>query len=166
MADGQTRGAFFTLQHFPAREPVTFAKRGGTQAQTEILTSQSTGAALWSLLYYRRVTGERTSEIEKAIAEAAQWLLESQRPDGGWPYAVDLKGQPVDGASSSGSIWNIWALWRLGQETHRAEYLKAARRGQEWFARTFVEPHYYHGYWEDMGPNTTAVNILPKRNVL
>jgi hypothetical protein len=60
----------------------------------------------------------------------------------------------VAGAPSGGSIWNIWALWRIGRETHRAEYLDAARRGKDWFVKAFVEPHHYHGYWEDMGPNT------------
>lgn len=154
MADGPARGAFFSNQRFPTKEPVKFDRRGCTQASTEIFTSQATGAALWTLLFYRHVTGDNDPEIDRVISEATQWLLATQGPEGGWPYGHTIDGKISPGAPSSGSIWNIRALWRLGKETGQAKYSAAADRGKQWFLKTFVEPHHYHGYWEDMGPNT------------
>lgn len=154
MAEGPAQGAFFSSQRFLNSEPVKLDRRGLTQASTEILTSQATGVALWTLLYYRHVTGENDPEINRVIDEAAAWLLKTQTPDGGWPYGHTVDGKPAPGASSGGSIWNIRALWRLGKETGEAKFSEAAARGVKWHLKTFLEPHHYHGYWEDMGPNT------------
>lgn len=151
--EGPARGAFYTLQRFPPGQPPTKDARGSTQGWgLTTLTSQSTGSALWSLLYYRKVTGDRDQEVDEVIGQAAEWLVKTQTPDGGWPYGHDLAGKPVDGAPSSGSIWNIWALWRLGRETGNSRYSEAARRSIVWYGKTFVAPHHYHGYWEDVGP--------------
>jgi hypothetical protein len=154
MAEGPARGAFFSGQRFPTTEPVRLDRRGCTQASTEILTSQATGSALWSLLFYRHVTEENDPEINRVIDEGAQWLLTTQTQEGGWPYGHTIDGKTAAGAPSGGSIWNIRALWRLGKETGQAKYLGAADRGKLWYLKTFVEPHHYHGYWEDVGPNS------------
>ena len=110
--------------------------------------------AIWTLLFYRHVTGENDPEINRVIDEGAQWLLTTQTPEGGWPYGHTVDGKPSPGAPSGGSIWNIRALWRLGKETGNAKYLEAANRGKQWYLKTFVEPHHYHGYWEDVGPGS------------
>ena len=154
MKDGPARGAFFNLQRFPNGTKPTMEKQGSTQAGTAILTSQSTGAALWSLLYFRHVTGENDPEVNAAIEEATKWLLATQSPDGGWPYGHDVQGKPVNGAPSGGCVWNIWSLWRLGKETSDRKYTDAFERATKWYAKTFVEPHHYHGYWEDVGPGS------------
>lgn len=166
MQQGPTRGAFFSEQRFYNGEKPNFEKVGSTQANTAILTSQSTGAALWTLLYYRAVSGERNQELDEAIDEAAAWLLKTQLPDGGWPYGHDLTGKPLldqvemggdlksKASPSSGAIWNIRALWRLGQETAVKKYLEAAENGKSWFASAFIANHHHHGYWEDGGPGT------------
>ena len=162
---GPARGAFFTLQEFKKGEEPKLAKQGGTWSPVPVLTSQSTGAALWTLLYYRAVSGEHNTEINQAIEEAASWLLKTQTPEGGWPYGYDLEAKPllrtkladgrsVDTASSSGCIWNVWSLWRLGKETGNKAYLEAAERGKRWFAGEFIAKHHYHGYWEDVGPGS------------
>lgn len=89
------------------------------------------------------------------IDEAVAWLLKTQDADGGWPYGNNLKGKPVPKAApSSGAIWNLWALWRLGKETGNEKYFDSVRRGVAWYAKGFVEPHHYHGYWEDVGPGS------------
>ena len=80
---GPASGAFFNLQRFPTGQPVTLDKIGCTQAGTEILTSQSTGSALWTLLYYRHVSGEKDAELDRTIDQAAEWLLKTQLADGG-----------------------------------------------------------------------------------
>ena len=152
--DGPLKGAFFNLQRFPTGEERKFEKQGATQANRNIVTSQSTGTALWTLLYYRKVTGDNDPEITQVIDEAADWLLKNQSPNGGWPYAFTLDGKAVQGASSSGSIWSIWALWRLGKETGDRRWLDAASRAKDWFAKEFVKEHHYHGYWEDVGPGS------------
>jgi hypothetical protein len=154
MAEGPAKGAFFSSQRFPNSEPVKLDRRGCTQASTEILTSQATGVALWSLLFYRHVTEENDPEINRVIDEGAQWLLTTQTPDGGWPYGHTVDGKVSPGAPSGGNIWNIRALWRLGKETVEAKYTEAAARGVKWHLKTFVEPHHYHGYWEDVGPGS------------
>jgi hypothetical protein len=125
--DGPARGAFYTLQRFaPGMTPAKDA-RGVTQGWgLNSLTSQSTGSALWSLLYYRKATQDQDPEVAKCIDEAADWLLKTQRPDGGWPYGHDIEGKAIEAAPSSGAIWNIWALWRLGRETGDARYTQAA----------------------------------------
>ena len=154
MAKGPARGAFFSMQLLSTKEPVKLDKTGCSQALTEILTSQTTGSALWTLLFYRHVTGENDPEINRVIDEGAQWLLKTQTPDGGWPYGHSVDGRPLPDAPSGGSIWNIRALWRLGKETGNAKYIDAANRGKRWHLKTFVEPHHYHGYWEDVGPTS------------
>jgi hypothetical protein len=63
-------------------------------------------------------------------------------------------GRLIDTSPSSGCIWNIWALWRLGKQTGNKDYLEAAERGKRWFASEFVATHHYHGYWEDVGPGS------------
>lgn len=162
---GPARGAFFTLQEFKKGEAPELSKRGGTWSPMPVLTSQATGAALWTLLYYRAVSGEQDAEINQAIEEAAAWLLKTQTADGGWPYGHDLDAKPllrtkladgrlVDTSSSSGCIWNIWSLWRLGKQTGNKDYLEAAERGKRWFASEFIAKHHYHGYWEDVGPGS------------
>lgn len=152
--EGPARGAFHTLQRFPPGQPPTKDARGSTQGWgLTTLTSHSTGSALWSLLYYRKVTGDRDQEVDEVIGQAAEWLLKTQNPDGGWPYGHDLQGKEVAGASSLGNIWNIWALWRLGKETGDKRYTEAANRAINWFEREFVRQHHYHGYWEDVGPD-------------
>jgi hypothetical protein len=153
MQTGTTKGAFFSAQRFPKGEAPRFDKQGRTQANTAILTSHATGAALWTLLLFRRMQKETKAEIDETIIEAAEWLMKSQADDGGWPYGHDVDGTPVGAASSSGSIWNIWALWRLGKATGNAEYLESAERAIRWYAQSFIEPHHYHGYWEDVGPD-------------
>ena len=152
--DGPARGAFFNLQRFTKGEPRTMDKVGATQANQTILTCQSTGSALWTLLFYRKMTGDHDPEINLAIDEAAKWLVDKQSADGGWPYAFNTSGKELAGASSGGSIWNIWALWRLGRETGDAKYLQAAEHGIEWYDQTFIREHHYHGYWEDVGPGS------------
>jgi hypothetical protein len=154
VAAGPARGAFFSNQRFPAGEPIKLDKQGCTQASTTILTTQATGAAVWSLLFYRHVSGENDAEINRTIEEGAAWLLHTQTPEGGWPYGHTLDGKPAAGAPSGGSVWNIRTLWRLGKESGDRKYLDAANRGRQWYLKTFVEPHHYHGYWEDMGPDT------------
>jgi hypothetical protein len=163
MQQGPARGAFFCLQRFRNWEPEKFDQLGATQGPgLHKLTSQSTGAALWALLYYRKVTGEHDPEINKVIEEAADWLLKTQRPDGGWPFCHDLEGNPQDWAwdlqggprspalaNSSGTIWNIWALWRLGKQTGDQRCGEAVERAKKWFAQEYVSKHYYYGYWED-----------------
>jgi hypothetical protein len=163
MQQGPARGAFFCLQRFRNWEPEKFEQLGATQGPgLHMLTSQSTGAALWSLLYYRNVSGEQDPEINKVIEEAADWLLITQRADGGWPFCHDLEGNPKDWAwdlegkpkapslaSSSGTIWNIWALWRMGKQTGDRRCLEAVERARKWFVREYVSKHYYYGYWED-----------------
>ena len=160
MAEGPARGAFFSSQRFPNAEPVKLDKRGCTQASTEILPARPPASALWTLLFYRHVTGENDPEINRVIDEAAQWLLKTQTPDGGWPYGHTVDGKPSPGAPSGGNIWNIWALWRLGKETGEAKYIEAAERGKQWYLKTFVEPHHYHGYWEDVGP-ASGKDMMP-----
>jgi len=152
--DGPCKGAFYNLQRFTNGEQVRMDEIGCTQAGKSVLTIQSTGSALWTLLYYRAHSGESSPEVDSAISEAAGWLLRLQNPDGGWPYACEPNGEVVPGAPSSGSIWNIWALWRLGAETGDRRYTDAASRAVAWFDREFVRRHHYHGYWEDVGPNS------------
>jgi len=154
VAEGPARGAFFSSQRFPNGEPIKLDRRGCTQAATEILTSQATGTALWSLLFYRHASGENDAEINRVIDEAAAWLLATQTPDGGWPYGHTLDGKISPGATSGGSVWNIRALWRLGKETGQTKFIEAATRAKQWYLKTFVEPHHYHGYWEDVGPKS------------
>jgi hypothetical protein len=153
--DGPAKGAFFSSQRFYDHKPVTMDAQGRSQAGKPVLTSQASGAALWTLLFYRRTTGDRTEEINQVIDEAAAWLVKTQHPDGGWPYGHNPDGTKVaKAAPSSGSIWNIWALWRLGKETQNKEYLAAADNGKNWFRESFVKNHHYHGYWEDVGPKS------------
>lgn len=152
--DGPAKGAFFSLQVFGSNEVPSLDKRGVSQAMVPTLTSQATGASLWSLLYYRRATGEADAEIDRAITEAADWLLKTQGADGGWPYGHDVSGNLADGAPSSGSVWNIWSLWQLGKSTGDPRYADAASRATAWYKKTFMDEHHYHGYWEDVGPNS------------
>lgn len=154
MKDGPTKGAFFNSQRFTGGGAIDPTKLGITQAAQQILTSQSTGSALWTLIYYRKVSGDHDPVVDEAIDQAADWLLKTQSSDGSWPYAHDLDAKVVAGASSSGAIWNIWGLWRFGKETGDKRYLDAAERGKTWFARYFVREHHYHGYWEDVGPGS------------
>jgi len=158
--DGPMQGGFFSSQDFYDHAPITMDAQGRSQAMKPVLTSQSTGAALWTLLYYRKVTGDMDPNITQAINEAASWLIKTQNSDGGWPYAHNPDGTEYGlkkknpPAPSSGSIWNIWALWKLGKETNNSKFMEAAARAPTWFHKTFVIPHHYHGYWEDVGPGS------------
>ena len=154
--EGPMQGAFYTLQRFGIGETPDPQKKGGTQGWgAEYLTCQSTGAALWSLQFYQKQSTDTDPAIIRAIEEGAQCLLRTQSPDGSWPYGYDLAGKPVPNASpSSGSIWNIWALWRLAKERNNPKLLDAAQRGIKWYAQEFIQAHHYHGYWEDVGPGS------------
>ncbi len=154
MQYGPARGAFFNLQRFTGGETPSIFKPGSTQARTDIMTSQSTGGALWALLYYRTVTGDTDSEVSMVMDEAVQWLMKTQNAEGGWPYGHYTDGNPVPAASSSGCIWNIWALWRYGKMTGDRQYTDAAQRATAWYDTTFIRQHHFHGYWEDVGPGS------------
>lgn len=121
------------------------------QAYNPWMTSQATGAALWSMLYHRSLSEERSEAVERAIAETADCLLRLQRPDGGWAYAHRERDGTVPSGDfvSSGSIWNVWALHRAGQALGQPRYLEGARRGKDWWIETFLNQHRYLGYWED-----------------
>ncbi|MHB1457506.1 MAG: hypothetical protein ACYC0V_11395 [Armatimonadota bacterium] len=153
LKSGPLKGAFFNLVRYSPGEKIDISKQGATQANTQMLTTQSTGTALWTLLFYRKMTGDKVGEIDAAIDDAAKWLIDTQSADGSWPYAFDLNGKVVPGASSSGCIWNIWALWRLAKETGNPVYRDSVNRATKWFAKEFVDNHHYHGYWEDVGPD-------------
>jgi hypothetical protein len=58
VAEGPARGAFFSSQRFPNGEPIKLDRRGCTQAATEILTSQATGACS-SIAMHRAKTMRR-----------------------------------------------------------------------------------------------------------
>ncbi len=92
--DGPARGAFFSSQRFAVGETRYFDKVGQTQAATQILTSHTTGAVLWTLLYYRSGSGAHgighDADLDHSIDEAAEWLLKNQLPNGWWPYAIIL----------------------------------------------------------------------------
>lgn len=157
--EGPARGAFFSSQRFSVGETRRFDKAGQTQAATQILASHTTGAVLWTLLYYRSGSGAHgighDADLDHSIDEAAEWLLKNQLPNGWWPYAIyPANGQPTEGNPSSAAIWNVWALWRLGKQTGDERYMAAAARGKQWFASEFITQHHYHGYWEDVGPGS------------
>ena len=120
MADGPARGAFFSSQRFIGDEPVKFDKQGCTQAVTPILTSQATGVAIWTLLYYRHVTGEKDPELDRVIDEGVQWLLKTQTPDGGWPYGHTVDGQVSPGAPSGGKCLEYLGALAIGEGDGRS----------------------------------------------
>ena len=152
--DGPCKGAFFNLQRFPTGQKHNLDRVGSTQASTTLATSQSTGAALWTLVYYNRFQ-PGDSEVVDAIKQAADWLIKTQGADGSWPYGHTLDGKAVAGASSSGAIWNIWALHRLAHQFPGDSRLAPAiQKALKWYRKTFVDEHHYHGYWEDVGQDS------------
>ena len=130
IAQGPARGAFFSNQRFASTETVKLEKQGCTQASTEILTSQATGAALWSLLFYRHVTAENDPEVNRVIDEATQWLLKTQAPDGGWPYGHSVDGKPVARRAEWREYLEYLGTMAIGKGDRRSQISRSRRSRQ------------------------------------
>ncbi len=121
------------------------------QAYNGWMTSQASGAALWSLIYHRKLLENPSDRLDKAIQETADFLVKTQTSDGGWVYAHWEQDGTILSATytSSGAIWNLWALHQAGCLHQNQNYLEAAQKGRDWWCRTFLDNHYCQGYWED-----------------
>lgn len=144
--EGPMKGGYYSQMGGARR---LFAR--SDQAGNVWMTSHATGAALWALLFYRRLLLDLPeTELDPAIAESADLLCRLQRPDGGWHYAHLEDGSIPSGAYlDAGTIWNVWALQRAGKALDQPRYLEAARRGKDWWVERFLDRHAYTGYWED-----------------
>jgi hypothetical protein len=144
---GPLAGAWFSQYGVEGDPP---ALVGRDQASNRWVMPHSTGTAVKTLLWYWEASGKRDARVLNAARRGADWLMATQREDGGWPYALDLDGSPLTDLADAGQIWCTWALWKMGQVTGDARYQDAARRSKAFFEQTFVDVHRYMGYWEDV----------------
>lgn len=123
---------------------------GRDQAENRWLMPHSVATSAKTLLWYWEASGKNNARAFDAAKRGCDWLLSTQRADGGWPYAFDLQDKPVTELTDAGQIWCTWALWRMWLYTREAKYKDAAVKSKENFKRTFVDTHRYEGYWEDV----------------
>jgi len=145
--DGPSAGAWFS-QYYPEGTPPKWT--GADQAGNRWIAPHSTGTAAKTLLWYWEASGKTNQRVFDAAKRACDWLISIQKPDGGWPYALDLTGKPVTDLTDAGQIWCTWALWRMYGYTGDAKYKTAAEHSADSFKKTFMSIRRYMGYWEDV----------------
>jgi len=144
---GPTAGAWFS-QYCVEKDPPELV--GRDQAWNRWVMPHSTGTAAKTLLWYWEASGKQDAQAFAAARRGADWLLTTQRPDGSWPYALDLSGKPITDLADAGQIWCAWTLWKMYQYTGEEKYKSAAARSAQSFQQTFMDVHRYMGYWEDV----------------
>jgi hypothetical protein len=142
-----TAGAWFS-QYCVEKNPPELV--GRDQAWNRWVMPHSTGTAAKTLLWYWEASGKQDARAFAAARRGADWLVATQRPDGGWPYAFDLQGKPITSLADAGQIWCVWTLWKMYQYTGEEKYKSAAARSVQFFKQTFMDLHRYMGYWEDV----------------
>lgn len=146
--EGPAAGAWFS-QYYGEGDPAT-KWVGYDQAGNRWIMPHSTGTAAKTLLWYWEASGKTDQKAFDAARRGCDWLISTQREDGGWPYAFDLEGKPVTELSDAGQIWCTWALWHMHRFSGEEKYKTAALRSAECFKKTFMDVHRYMGYWEDV----------------
>jgi len=145
--EGPLAGAWFS-QYCVEGDPPQLV--GRDQAWNRWVMPHAGGSAAKTLLWYWEAGGRRDGRVLAAARRCCDWLLATQRADGGWPYALDLEGQAVTDLPDAGQIWCTWALWKMGEATGEGRYRQAAERSKEFFRQAFMARHRYEGYWEDV----------------
>ncbi|MDO8587302.1 MAG: LamG-like jellyroll fold domain-containing protein [Armatimonadota bacterium] len=145
--EGPTAGAWFS-QYGVEGDPPRLV--GRDQANNRWVMPHSTATAAKTLLWYWEASGKKDARAFAAAKQGVDWLVNTQRADGGWPYAFDLEGKPVTDLADAGQIWNTWGLWKMWEYTNDARYRDAAIRSKDFFKKTFMDVHRYMGYWEDV----------------
>jgi hypothetical protein len=159
--EGHARGAYFSQYLSPRAVPHPFGHDtygGCDQAWNRWLTTHATGAVIWTLLQAYALD-ESCTAVLATLSSSVEWLLRTQSPDGGWPYAHQVDGTAVSTEQGSGNIWSIWALFRYGKLTGDERCNQAAERAKAWFVRTFLDRHIGRGYWEDVSGNGGQVKL-------
>jgi len=145
--EGPLAGAWFS-QYCVEGDPPRLV--GRDQAWNRWVMPHAGGSAAKTLLWYWEAGGRRDGRVLVAARRCCDWLLATQRPDGGWPYAFDLEGRPVTDLPDAGQIWCTWALWQMDAATGDERYRQAAERSKGFFQQAFMARHRYEGYWEDV----------------
>lgn len=173
--EGPLAGSWFSQYgHLTAIEDPPI---GRDQAWNRWVLPHTTGAISKTLLWYWNASGRADQRIFDSAKRGCDWLLSTQRPDGGWPYAFDLDGKVMtefgvpqkawpragwshwftkpdkdtpEHLSDAGQIWNAWALWEMWKATGDTRYKEAAIKFRDYFKANFMDNHRYQGYWEDM----------------
>ncbi len=104
------------------RHPFTGAQPGGwgwTDLSGAVPDSDDTPAAILAVTQMQtRVAGRRGSDMERAVADARQWLIELQNRDGGWPTFCRGWGKlPFDRSSNDLTAHALRALGAQGIST-------------------------------------------------
>jgi squalene-hopene/tetraprenyl-beta-curcumene cyclase len=118
------------------RRPAVHDGRGHplTRALRYFATSQAADGSFSSLWFRDRTHG--TAKVLEAYADigrpqdpvavrARQWLLDSQRPDGGWPGKAEEP--PLDGGTAEETSWALYSLLRAGQPALSEQMTRAVR---------------------------------------
>jgi len=145
--DGPAAGAWFS-QYCVEGDPPALV--GRDQAWNRWTMPHAGGSAAKTLLWYWEASGKRDARVLEAARRCCDWLVRTQRSDGGWPYAFDLDGKPITDLADAGQIWCTWALWKLYEHTGEEAYHTAALRSRDFFRHTSMDRHRYEGYWEDV----------------
>ena len=144
---GPVAGAWFSM-YCVEGNPLQMV--GRDQAFNRWIVPHATGTSAKTLLWYWEASGKKDGRAFAAARRGCDWLLSIQRPDGLWPYALDLEGRPVSELAGAGQIWCTWALWKMYEFTGDTRYRDAAIRSKDAFKQTFMNLHRYTGYWEDV----------------
>ncbi|HTQ11757.1 MAG TPA: hypothetical protein VMI31_16975 [Fimbriimonadaceae bacterium] len=153
--EGPAAGSWFSQYDVEGDPPQL---TGRDQAWNRWVMPHSTATAAKTLLWYWNASGRQNAKVFAAAKRGCDWLLATQRPDGGWPYAFDLNGKPITDLADAGQIWCTWALWKMYEITGDARYREASERSAEFFKKTFMDVHRYMGYWEDVSGAEGKVN--------
>ena len=153
--EGPLAGAWFS-QYSVEGDPPGLV--GRDQAGNRWVVPHSTATAVKTLLWYWEASDRRDARVLASAKQGADWLVATQREDGGWPYALDTDGRALTDLADAGQVWCTWALWKMGEVTGDPHYQEAALRSKAFFERTFVDQHRYMGYWEDVSGAAGKVN--------
>lgn len=153
--DGPSAGGWFSMYCVENSPPELV---GRDQAWNRWIMPHAAGTSAKTLEWYWVASGKRDGRAFNAAKLGCDYLIAAQRPDGGWPYAIDLNGKPITELADAGQIWCTWALWKMWEYTGETKYKEAALKSKDFFKKTFMDIHRYMGYWEDVSGAAGSVN--------
>ncbi len=145
--DHDNTPADYALPHVP-RSNYAYFNKAYTGDLIDVLEIDKASYTGLSYLDLYAVTGEE--KYFQAAKWIAQTLWPTQRPDGSFPFRVDLKTGRVVTPYTCSQIWHVRFFDRMAGLTDEAEYREASRRALQWLIDGPIKDNRWVGFYGDV----------------